>query len=149
MEDIELEYSNGDKVQMKTFRGKPSLLVIEGIESLSQNELFKQELRRVATANPDLAARVNLIAVADFASLRGSPASTAALAAVTLAQQKEPGVRILIDWLGQVNAKFTTRASKSNVFVLSSDLRPVLGFQGTLALPQIKLVLDKLHSQIK
>jgi hypothetical protein len=149
VEDIELEYSNGEKIQMRAFCGKPSLLVIEGIESLSQNELFKQELRRVATANPDLAAKVNLIAVADFASLRGSPASTAAVAAVTLAQQKEPGVRILIDWLGQVNTKFTTKASKSNVFVLSADFRPILGFQGTLAAAQIKLVLDKLHSQIK
>lgn len=148
LDNIELEGADGSRIKLAAYRGKPCLLIVEGMGSLAQNNAFKKALRQVAEENPTLASRVNLIAVADLGSVKGSPMELAALAAVRLAQQQAPEVKILIDWLGQVNMAFGTKATSSNVFVLDENHTAKLGLQGALAPAQIDKVFERIRGLI-
>lgn len=149
IDGIELATTTGTRIRLSSYAGKPCLLIVEGLASLNQNDAFKKELREKAKANPELASQVNLIAVADLASIQDPIGMKVATTAIAAAQQQEPGVTILIDRLGEVNARFSTSASKSNIFVLTSSLKPILGLQGSLTPVQIETVFARLQSQLR
>lgn len=144
---ISLKDASGRAVLLSEFAGKPSLLIVESVEVIAQNIGFKQQIRQAATARPDLASKMGLIAVADLSGVSGFGMSIA-MSAVSAASSKDPNVRILVDNDGIVNAELRLDPRKSNVVVLDGALNPVMGLSGQLTLKQGEAIINKLVQMV-
>lgn len=147
--DVEISDSEGVRIPLRAYRGKPSLMLIEGTSAVSQNGDLKNRLRDEARARPDIGQKLNLIAIADMGGIsRSGIAGMAALEIVKTAQKKEPAIKILIDWDGQVNAAFGTSPKNSNIIVLDKDLKPVFGSQGRMSREQIDALVLRIEKML-
>lgn len=147
--DIELCDSEGKLIALRNYRGKPSLMLIEGTSAVAQNGDLKNRLRDEAKSRDDIGRRLNLIAIADMGGVsKTGIAGMTALEIVKTAQRKEPSIKILIDWDGQVNASLGTSPRNSNVIVLDADMKPVFGSQGRMSRDQIDGLVAKIEKMI-
>jgi hypothetical protein len=112
-----LQDSNGDPIELGTFRGKPVIFFYEDRYSTDLNKQVKDELfargRELGVLD-----RARIVAVANLSPYNWFPARNFALAAVRDAEKKF-GVQVLVDFtasLGEVPWSLPTKTSSILVF---------------------------------
>jgi hypothetical protein len=141
-----IEDADGRVTDLGLFHGRPILILYEDRDSAKQNQALKEELARLARANP-ASARVALAPVADVSSWDFQPAKYFVRAAIRDESRKQ-GTTIYCDWTGAFREAYRLRRGVSNVVLVGKDGRVSFAAEGALQPEQRARLFDLLLAQI-
>ena len=147
--DAQVWTAAGEKVQLRTFWGKPTVLIYESRDATELNRGLKDALWRRGN-DPSARHVAQVLGVAALPELDWFPARSLAEHAVRQRQEKV-GVPVLIDWKGALTGgAWQLKLGTSSVLVLDGAGHVAFRAAGTLngeQIQQVFRVLEQLTGQ--
>ncbi len=145
--NAKLEDADGRVAELKSFAGRPILIVYEDRDSAKQNETLKSELASLASGD-QYKAKIALAAVADVSSYDFWPAKGFVKDAIR-DESKKQGTTIYCDWTGAFRNAYQLRRGVSNVVLVGKDGRVLFAAEGTVRAADRKRLLALLREQVE
>lgn len=142
-----IEDADGRAVELKSWKGKPILIVYEDKESAKQNQDLKADLAKLAKGDR-YKASVALAAVADVSAYDFWPARGFVKDAIREESRKQ-GTTIYCDWSGSFRSAYSMRRGVSSVILVGKDGRVLFAADGAIGAPDRKRLVDLLRKQIE
>jgi hypothetical protein len=142
-----IEDADGRSLELKSWKGKPILIVYEDKDSAQQNQALKDDLSKLAKGDR-YKSSVALAAVADVSSYDYWPVRGFVKDAIR-EESKKQGTPIYCDWNGSFRAVYQLRRGMSNVVLVSRDGRVLFAAEGAVSAPERKRLITLLRGQIE
>jgi len=142
-----VEDADGNALELKSFKGKPTLIVYEDKDSAALNKSFKEELSKLAKGDKYKSA-VGLAAVADVSSYDWWPVKGFVKSAIR-DESKKAGTTIYCDWKGSFRDTLKLKKNSSNVVLIGKDGKVLFAGEGALDANERKRLLELLKSQVE
>ena len=142
-----VEDADGRSTELKTWKGKPILIVYEDKDSAQQNAALKEDLAKLAKGDR-YKSRVALAAVADVSSYDFWPVKGFVKDAIR-DESKKQGTTIYCDWSGSFRTTYKLRRGVSNVVLIGKDGLVLFAAEGAVPAPQRKRLIKLLSEQIE
>lgn len=141
-----IEDADGHVAELKSFAGRPILIVYEDRDSAQQNTALKGELAALA-AGERYRSKIALAAVADVSAWDFWPAKGFVKDAIRDESRKQ-GTTIYCDWTGAFRTTYQLRRGVSNVVLVGKDGRVLFAAEGTVKPEERKRLLGLLKGQV-
>jgi predicted transcriptional regulator len=146
--DAQVWTAQGQKVQLKSFWGKPTVLIYESRSATELNRPLKDALWKRGHDHPAARDAAQVLGVAALPELDWFPARALAEHAVR-ERERHVGIPVLIDWKGALTGgEWRLSASTSSVVVLDGQGHVAFRAVGALDGNQVKQVFSLLETLI-
>lgn len=145
--NAKVEDADGRVLEIKTLRGKPILIMYEDKDSSKTNQVFKDELAKLAKG--DRYQRViALAAIADVSSYNFWPVKGFVKDAIR-DESKKVGTTIYCDWDGGFRNAYKIRPGTSSVLLVGKNGQILFAAEGALKADARKKVLALLKAEVE
>jgi len=142
--DAQVWTAEGRQISLRSFWGKPTVLLYESRAATELNRTLKDALWRRGR-DPEARGIAQVLGVAALQELDWWPARALAENAVR-ARQEQVGIPVLIDWKGVLTGgAWKLRPDSSSVIVLDSEGKAVFRATGALDAAQVQRVFQLLE----
>lgn len=138
---------DGRVMELKSFKGKPILILYEDKESARQNVALKEDLAKLAKGDR-YKSSIALAAIADVSAYDFWPAKGFVKDAIR-EESKKQKTTIYCDWNGSFRTALHLRRGVSNVVLVARDGKVLFAAEGTLSADQRKKLIGLIREQIE
>ena len=142
-----IEDADGRSLELKTFKGKPILIVYEDKESATQNQPLKDALSKLAKGDRYKAA-VALAAVADVSSYDYWPVKGFVKDSIREESRKQ-GTTIYCDWSGSFRGAYRLRRGLSSIVLVGRDGHVLFAAEGAVSAEQRNRLVALLKVEVE
>lgn len=142
-----VEDADGRATELKSFRGKPILIVYEDKDSAAQNQALKDELSRLAKGDR-YRKTIALAAIADVSAYNYWPVKGFVKDAIR-DESKKAGTTIYCDWDGSFRSRYKLREGVSSVVLVGKDGHVLFAAEGTVSAERRRQLLELLRAQVE
>lgn len=145
--NAKVEDADGRVLEMKNLKGKPILIVYEDKDSAKTNQIFKDELAKMAKGDKYRKV-IALAAIADLSSYNWWPVKGFVKDAIR-DESKKVGATIYCDWDGAFRSAYKLRAGTSNIVLIGKNGQVLFAAEGALKPEARKKVLELLKAEVE